>query len=170
MIPRADHRFWKKVNKDGPLSAVRPDLGQCWLWTGAIISEQKPYGRVRRGPNKGRRFLAHVISYSDAKGAIPNGLELDHLCRIPQCVNPQHLEAVTHKVNTLRGKSPHAKNSKKTVCPQGHAYTPENTKINYRGSRECRICLRITRRNVKRRRRERARNRSANNRNNTNSR
>lgn len=92
-------RFWPKVNKDGPIPQHRPDLGQCWVWTKAMI---KGYGTINLGQDHGK-MLAHRWSYEDANGPIPDGLELDHLCRNPPCVNPAHLEPVTHLVNVQRG-------------------------------------------------------------------
>jgi hypothetical protein len=90
--------FWAKVNKDGPLSAHRPDLGPCWLWTAA----HHRYGIFQ--PEKGNQ-LAHRIAYEMLVGPVPEGLELDHLCRVTLCVNPAHLEPVTHRENVRRGKS-----------------------------------------------------------------
>jgi len=69
---------------------------------------------------------------------IPNGLVLDHLCKNRKCVNPLHLRVVTQAVNCLSGDSPPARNSRKTHCPNGHEYSPENTY--HSGGRHCRIC------------------------------
>ena len=84
-------RFWSKVENTEP--------GTCWLWTGATT---RGYGYVK---NEGRATYAHIVSYQWANGLVPEGLELDHLCRASLCVNPEHLEAVTHKVNLQRGRS-----------------------------------------------------------------
>lgn len=88
----------------------------------------------------GVQHVAHVYAYESVKGAVPDGLELDHLCRNRNCVNPYHLEAVTHRLNTLRGVGPVAENAKKTHCPKGHAYEGDNIKMDA-GSRKCRTCV-----------------------------
>lgn len=83
--------------------------------------------------------LVHRQIYAEIKGAIPSGMSLDHLCRNPACVNPDHLEIVTHRENVLRGCGPTAENSKKTVCGHGHELNDANVYL-YRGSRFCRAC------------------------------
>ena len=110
-----------------------PNSG-CWLWTAQTI--WGGYGRVRW---KKRKMLAHVACYEILVGEIPEGLELDHACRVRCCVNPEHLEPVTHRVNTLRGEGVAGKNARKTHCPQGHEYTVENTQV-WKTYRYCRIC------------------------------
>ena len=85
---------------------------------------------------------AHRLSYERNVGPIPDGLELDHLCRRRNCLNPQHLEAVTHQVNMLRSMSPAGEHARKTHCPSGHPYDEENTK-HYRGWRYCITCARL---------------------------
>ena len=107
---------------------------KCWLWTGSI--GEKGYG-IYRG--KG----AHVVVYEFYKGNVPKGLELDHLCRVTNCVSPEHLEAVTHKENCLRGVGVTAKNAKKEQCANGHALSGSNIKIVIRKDgtrRKCRKC------------------------------
>jgi hypothetical protein len=75
-------------------------------------------------------------------GAVPEGLELDHLCRVRGCVNPKHLEPVTHRENLMRGESWSAVNARKTHCPEGHPYDETNTYIDGKGRRRCRECAR----------------------------
>lgn len=134
-------RFWAKVNKDGPVPPMRPDLGPCWLWTACISGNG--YGHFNRNS-------AHRWSYIEANGPIPKGLEPDHLCRNRRCVRPTHLEAVTHRENVLRGQSLSAENAAKTNCPQGHAYSGSNLKMDEaRGIRLCRICCNRRTRNWK---------------------
>lgn len=133
-------RLWSKVNKDGPVPPHRPDLGPCWLWTAGKTGQG--YGAFRAGLALAR---AHRFVYELLVGPIPDGLELDHLCRVHSCVNPDHLELVTHRVNTLRGLAPTALNAKKTHCPQGHPYGEENTRW-WRGHRICRACHRARQR------------------------
>jgi len=89
-----------------------------------------------------KTLLVHRFSYQLFKGDIPMNLELDHLCRNKLCVNPDHLEAVTHRENVLRGNGLASKQAKQTHCKRGHEFNQENTAI-YQGKRECRICLRI---------------------------
>jgi len=114
----------------------------CWNWTGAKTA--KGYGRFHLGGNK----HAHRVSYEIYKGPIPNGLVLDHLCRNPNCVNPDHLEPVTLVENIQRGDQ-FGKGWKRntTHCPQGHEYTDENTYIVRRETRGtvarmCKLCTR----------------------------
>ena len=90
---------------------------ECWLWEGAKI---EGYGIIRR---KGKAIRVHRLIWSAFKGVVPNGKELDHLCRNTLCVRPDHLEAVTHKENVLRGNSPGALNARKTKALCGHPYT-----------------------------------------------
>jgi hypothetical protein len=115
--------------------------GDCWLWTASLSGSG--YGQFFVGS---RRWYAHRWSYDRFKGPIPDGLEIDHLCRVKVCVNPDHLEAVTHRENQRRGTSPVARNMDATHCIHGHEFTPENT-IQYRnGKRACRECSRRKRR------------------------
>lgn len=84
--------------KSGIAYAIDPDTG-CWNWIGD--KDALGYGRLRERGSK-RRLLAHRVSWESVNGRVPEGLELDHLCRNPPCVNPDHLEAVTHLVNMRR--------------------------------------------------------------------
>lgn len=129
-----EERFWVKVDKNGPVPSYAPHLGSCWIWTAALA---EGYG-VFSVENRQRR--AHILAWMWAKGEIPEGCELDHLCRVRRCVRPDHLEAVTHWVNVARGVSPHGYNIRKTHCPQGHLYDEENTYLGPRGQRICRKC------------------------------
>ena len=107
MRPDLATRFWAKVDKDGPIPGHRPDLGPCWVWTGAVWSEGR-YGCIRIGGRNGRGQPVHVVAWEMENGPVPEGLELDHLCRLTLCVRPSHVEAVTHRENLLRGMSPMA--------------------------------------------------------------
>lgn len=108
----------------------------CWEWTER--HHRDGYGRLVRN---GRTYGAHQWFYEHYIGPVPNGLELDHLCRNRVCVNPTHLEAVTHRVNSLRGAAPAARNAHKTHCPKGHPYDEANTLVSV-GGRYCRACRR----------------------------
>ena len=115
--PNTDKKiaFWRQV-------LTTPD---CWLWTGPHDAEG--YGRFNYA---GEALPAHRWSYEETKGAIPKGLEIDHLCREPACVRPDHLEAVTHQVNTQRAVVAGGRTAKPSVgprdCPTCHRpYCPE---------------------------------------------
>jgi hypothetical protein len=132
-------RFWEKVNKSGPISRCRPDLGACWLWTSYI--NERGYGRFFM---RGKSRKAQIISWMSIRGPIPQGKVLDHLCRVLACVNPSHLEIVTQKENVLRGYSLPAINFRKTYCINGHPLFGKNCYLHPRRDgrmeRECRIC------------------------------
>ena len=133
-------RFWEKVNKNGPVPTNRPELGPCWIW---IAAKNQGYGSFRIGGRyDGRTLLAHVFSYW-FYADIPDGFDLDHLCRNPPCVNPEHLEPVTRRENLRRGVGISAVNSRKTECIRGHKFDADNTRITPTGSRRCRACHRI---------------------------
>lgn len=82
-------------------SRVDKTAGGCWLWNGFIYPNG--YGQLKWKYQGRSDFNAHRISYRIYKGEVPKGLEIDHLCRVRRCVNPDHLEAVTHQVNIIRG-------------------------------------------------------------------
>lgn len=109
----------------------------CWLYNGRIIPETGYPGFIRWN---GRHAAAYRIYFEMHRGPIPDGLTLDHLCRVRHCVNPDHLEAVPIRVNTLRGDSPAARNAAKTHCVRGHAFDSENTAYDKRGRRSCKAC------------------------------
>lgn len=129
--------FWSLVDKDGPIPAHRPDLGSCWIWTGHKHSEKRPYGKIVW---EGRLTYASHVAYRLTKGLILHGLELDHLCRNLPCVNPGHLEAVTHAENVLRGS--HI--TLTGMCVRGHTVTKDSVYIDSStGTRRCRVCHKI---------------------------
>jgi hypothetical protein len=107
----------------------RDPVTGCWLWQG---TRHGGYGYIQY---KGRRQLVHRASYKVHVGPIPNGLEIDHLCGVRRCLNPEHLEPVTHAENQRR------KAETKTHCVHGHEYTGDNVGVT-NGSRYCRACRR----------------------------
>lgn len=126
-----------------PAHKVRVDESGCWLWTAG--HHELGYGMlsvrvVRDGRAVRTTRMAHRISYTTAKGPIPEGLQIDHLCRVPACVNPAHLEAVTIRENLMRGVGVAAKNAAKTHCHRGHEFTPENTRTTFQGGAPKRVC------------------------------
>lgn len=111
---------------------IDPTTG-CWLWGGAL--GPGGYGQMATG---GRHYYAHRFIYEQVYGPISSGLDLDHLCRVRQCVNPEHLEPVTRWENLRRGLP--GESWVKTYCVHGHKFTVTNTYINRDGHRSCQIC------------------------------
>ena len=112
----------------------------CWVWTGP--TNNQGYGYLTF---KAKRWYVHRLAYTASVGPIPEGKVIDHLCRRTNCCNPDHLEVVTQRENALRGIGPAAINARKTHCPQGHPYSPENTYVQGPGpgrfsGRICRTC------------------------------
>lgn len=118
---------------------IQPETG-CWNWTG--YRNRNGYGQFYFN---GRQRPAHCYAWEVKNGPVPYGTEIDHLCRNRACVNPDHLEAVPHRENILRGVGPIVVNATKTHCVHGHEFTPENTMTYRRGNslrRYCRTCRR----------------------------
>jgi hypothetical protein len=111
---------------------------ECWLWTGPTTPNG--YGKHKRGPGHGDRVIHRIVweHYKDQE--VPEGMQLDHLCRNRLCCNPEHFEVVSPSENTLR--QDHA-GRKKTHCPRGHEYNDTNTRITPDGKRVCRACDRM---------------------------
>jgi hypothetical protein len=134
--------FWAKVDTNGPVPAGRPDLERCWIWTASCYGGGR-YGCIRVAE---RTWAAHQFGWLIAHGELPpEGYELDHLCRTTLCVNPAHLEAVTHHENLLRGESPVAVYARRTHCKHGHEFSLDNTSYTKRNTRICLTCRRATR-------------------------
>lgn len=128
--PTDAERFFARVDMD-------EETG-CWLWLGRGV-----WGGYGKFDLNGTECYAHRWSYEHVVGPIPEGLFIDHLCRVRHCVNPEHLEPVTLIENIRRGRN-HGR--EKTHCPQGHPYAGENLHISSRGDRACRACGRAKRR------------------------
>lgn len=116
-----------------------PESG-CWIWM--LSTDPCGYGRVKRG---GKLLLAHRVAYEAWNGRIEEGKELDHLCRVRCCVNPKHLEPVSHRENIRRGDlKTNSHNGSKTHCPRGHELSGANLVVerNWSGglSRRCKTC------------------------------
>lgn len=133
-MPRLTARHKASIRERIEMRVERITESGCWIWTGALHRTTRGYGVMGF---KGRLHLAHRLSYEEHRGPIPEGLQIDHLCRVTECVNPWHLEPVTPRENTLRGTSMSSIHAKKTACPRGHAYTHVRD-----GQRKCRTCER----------------------------
>jgi HNH endonuclease len=124
-------RFAAKVDK----------TGDCWKWTGA--RNATGYGHISAG--RGVCLMAHRVSWELHRGPIPDGHQIDHLCRNPGCVNPDHLEPVTPALNTARSWGPAALNAEKECCIRGHDLDGPNLRWE-RGKRVCRECRNVRQR------------------------
>lgn len=140
-----ENLFWSKVDKNGAASDYRPDLGSCWLWIASTNAHGYGTFKVENGST-----LAHRISWSMHGGVVPKDMQIDHLCRVRNCVNPKHLEVVSPRVNTHRGFT----NARKIHCPKGHLYDGDNLYTTPKGrSRQCRECVRQSQRRYQARKR-----------------
>ena len=129
MTDQVLERFWDKVKVD--------ETTGCWNWT--AYKDHSGYGIFRIDSKN--TSSSHRFAYQVNKGKIPEGLQLDHLCKNRKCCNPEHLEVVTLQENTNRSEITIAvKNRNKTHCSKGHEYTPENTYVRKHGHRACRTC------------------------------
>lgn len=126
--PNDEARFFARITED-------PDTG-CWLFDKPNAKGYANFTVMSR-PVEG-----HQWCYEFLIGPVPDGLTLDHLCRVRSCVNPWHLDPVPHRVNILRGIGPAAINARKTQCVDGHPFTSDNTYVTPDGRRQCRICIR----------------------------
>lgn len=131
------NRVAKKLPGPGYLVQDCGYTTPCWVWQRFI--NPGGYGMLKID---GRTKVAHRDSYERLVGPIPEGLELDHLCRVRACVNPDHLEPVTGRVNILRGEGQGAKHARKTHCVHGHPLSGDNIWVSPQGWRRCLTCKR----------------------------
>lgn len=137
MDARSLSRFMAKVDRSG----------ECWLWLAG--RNNGGYGSFGL---RGKYALAHRVAYEHFVGPIPDGWTIDHMCHNKDlscagdrscphraCANPAHLEAVTQRINNLRGHGPTAMRAQQTHCKRGHEFTPDNI-IRTNGGRSCRTC------------------------------
>jgi hypothetical protein len=130
MSPRANtpEDFWANVKISAPT--------ECWPW---LRYTQKGYGRTRFG---GKSMQAHRVAWQLTNGPVPLGLVLDHLCRNRGCCNPAHLEPVTNEENLMRGDGLPARNSRLSLCRNGHPFDKIKYRKDGRVERLCTICQR----------------------------
>lgn len=121
-----ERRFWARAQR----------AGACLLWTATRRGEYGAVSLFRR------MECAHRVAYWMAHGPLLDGMEIDHMCDTPLCVEPTHLRQVHPLVNWARSSTVTAINARKTHCDHGHEFTPENTRITSRGRRDCRACNR----------------------------
>ena len=120
-----------------------PNSG-CWIWLGYIWQDT---GYACFAITHSQTKQAHIVAYRLYRGEIPEGMQLDHLCRTRWCSNPWHLEPVPCKENLLRGNTRNARNAAVTHCPAGHPYEGTNLYIRKsNGQRGCRACRNDVRR------------------------
>jgi hypothetical protein len=123
---------------EGVLNHYSVDEKGCHVWNGCV--DKDGYGKVNL---LGKTKQAHRVIYEFHNGHIPKGLVTDHLCRTRSCINLNHLEMVTQKVNTLRGVGPTSLHAKQIYCIRGHVLSGANLyKVALKkGSRQCMVCI-----------------------------
>lgn len=137
-------RIWAKTR-------LNAETG-CWEWTGK--TNERGYGYIQIGRQSRR---AHRVAYEAFLGEVPDGLVLDHLCRVRNCMNPAHLEPVSHAENVRRGEAPSRRSWKlnpRSHCPQGHPYDEANAYIRPNGRRMCRACAQARKRRYRQEKRQ----------------
>lgn len=135
--------LWTDGDRERLLHKVEKQPDGCWMWTGAVF-KATGYGVFNARSDDGvwRPHTAHRSAYLMFVGPIPEGFQVDHLCRVRLCANPTHLEAVTQQENNRRSNSRSARQARQTHCIHGHPLSGENLRIKRDGRRECRACAR----------------------------
>lgn len=128
-----------------PMDRHTVDDNGCWIWTGAIFKRSGYAVLWWEGSTRG----AHRVFYEQMIGDVPDGKQLDHLCRVRHCVNPAHLEPVTIRQNVLRGDGHAAQNARKTHCLHGHPLSGDNLSVTSKGWRVCITCRRERKRQLR---------------------
>ena len=134
-----EDRLWPRVTK----------TETCWLWHRA---EPHGYGKISVN---GRHEYVHRVVYEMLRGPIPEGMQIDHLCRNKLCCNPDHLEPVTRKENLARGIDANAAKRNQSHCKNGHEWAPPNLRVASNGRRFCKPCADARRRAKRARQRAR---------------
>lgn len=139
--------FWVRVGFNGgrdyqfdPLVDTNKVVGDCWIWLGA--HDDNLNGKYGNYTFQGKKHRAHRLAYRDFGKTLPEDRSIDHLCRNTLCVNPNHLEAVTHAENVRRGRRMLVNAGK---CKRGHPAIPENLVQRSNGDSvvsRCKLCLR----------------------------
>jgi len=135
--PPVTERFMSKIDFSSSAKG-------CWIWKGSFAGHDEPKHAYGRFYFMGRNVMAHKFSYEFIGGyEIKKGYVIDHLCRTPSCVNPNHLQCITAKENTHRSNNPMATNLRKTECIRGHPLYGKNLYIAKDGHRRCLSCVRL---------------------------
>jgi hypothetical protein len=135
-----EERFRAKFEQGAP--------DECWLWTGAL--KDTGYAALSRGGQGEGIVYAHRLAVEFDGREIPEGMVIDHLCRVRHCVNPAHLEVVTQQVNIRRGEAPSILTARTGICKRGHVIGDDYEERG-NGKRACRKCIRITNREATKR-------------------
>lgn len=135
----ATSRIYPLTDTKNRLLNKMAQINGCWIWQGT--ERKNGYGGAGKRLSRGKwsTVSAHRLSYETFVGPIPKGLTIDHLCRTKLCINPDHLEAVSQKVNNFRAPN-YVGN--RTHCPSGHEYSAENTNTSS-NRRRCLTCHRL---------------------------
>lgn len=127
-----EERFWAKVTT-GAVPSRAPQLGPCEQWI--AYRNADGYGIFER-------VGAHLWAYRHFVGPVPDGCELDHLCRNRGCVRIDHLDPVPHRENVLRGNGLAAQQARRTHCKRGHPLSGKNVRVRSNRKRDCLTCER----------------------------
>jgi hypothetical protein len=122
------------------LDRIAMGVRGCWIYTGTLDS----HGYPQRIMVNYRRILPQHWMVEQVGRPVPKGLTTDHLCKTPRCINPDHLEVVSRRINTLRSDNPAAQNARKTHCLRGHELAGSNLYVTPDERRQCKTCRRLS--------------------------